>query len=531
VSVRQPVNLVWFKRDLRIHDHAPLSAAAKCGLVLPLYVLEPQLWQQPDASVRQYEFLIESLTALDAALRCLGQGLIVRVGEMLRVLAQLQSECTIQAIYTHEETGNAWTYARDLAVLAWAKNQRIPVHSFRQFGVVRGLIERKAWARQWHELMHAPKVTAPDRLAPLAIISAPLPSKTPLNLVPNTRLAGLDLPVGKSKQQLGGRVQAHETLHSFFDARGEKYTREMSAPLSATRACSRLSPYLALGCLSMREVYQAASKRQAKYADAGRSIYARSLGSFLSRLRWHCHFIQKLETEPALEFHNTHRGFDGLRESEIDLQRVARWARGETGWPLVDACMRSLNGTGWLNFRMRAMLIATSSYQLWQHWREPGLHLARMFLDFEPGIHWSQVQMQSAVTGINIPRMYNPVKQSQEQDPNGLFIRQWLPELAGVPNALIHTPWLLHAEQQRQFGVRLDLDYPMPMLNHETAARAAKAKLSAYWQRPEMAPLSAQVLRKHGSHKRTLTIGTKSAKPRKTTKTARIESKQRDLFD
>jgi len=136
--------------------------------------------------------------------------------------------------------------------------------------------------------------------------------------------------------------------------------------------------------------------------------------------------------------------------------------------------------------------------------------------------------MQSAVTGINIPRMYNPVKQSQEQDPDGRFIRQWLPELAGVPNELIHTPWLMHAEQQRQFGVRLDSDYPIPLMDHEAAARAAKAKLSAYWQRPDMAPLSALVLKKHGSHRRKLSIGAKSAEPGKR---AILKSRQRDLFD
>lgn len=528
MTQRPSVHLVWFKRDLRIHDHAPLSTAAKAGCVLPLYVLEPELWRQPDASPRQYAFLLESLSALNAALTNLGQALIVRIGGAVQVLAQLQTQCVIEAIYTHDECGNAWTYARDRAVFAWAKSQRIPVLSFRQFGVVRGLQERKAWARQWHELMHAPKALAPDSLTPLSLISDALPDYLALNKPRIMGLAGMSMPPGIEKQQLGGRVQALQTLHSFFDTRGERYTRQMSSPLSAASACSRLSPHLALGCMSLREVYQAANKRQQRYVEEGRSVYARSLASFLSRLRWHCHFIQKLESEPELEFYNTNRGFDGLRESEIDLQRVARWARGETGWPLVDACMRSLNATGWLNFRMRAMLIATSSYQLWQHWREPGLHLARMFLDFEPGIHWSQVQMQSAVTGINIPRMYNPVKQSQEQDPDGVFIRRWLPELAGVPNALIHAPWLMHAQQQRQFGVQLDSDYPLPMLDHEAGARAAKAKLSAYWQRPEMAPLSAQVLKKHGSHKRTLTIGVKSTKSRKTTK---AKSKQRDLFD
>jgi deoxyribodipyrimidine photo-lyase len=297
----------------------------------------------------------------------------------------------------------------------------------------------------------------------------------------------------------------------------------LSAPESAERVCSRLSPYLALGCMSLRECYQAARSAMQQHQDAGHSGFARSIQSFLSRLRWHCHFIQKLESEPAIEFFNTNRGFDGMRENAQDPLRIARWARGETGWPLVDACMRSLNATGWLNFRMRAMLIAVSSYQLWQHWREPGLHLARMFLDYEPGIHWSQVQMQSAVTGINIPRMYNPIKQSLALDPQARFIRRWLPELHAVPDALIHTPWLLSAQQQSQFGVVLEREYPRPMLDHVQAARAAKEKLTQAWNQPQMQELSAAVLKKHGSKAKRPAIGR--------SKRASQQSAQRDLFE
>jgi deoxyribodipyrimidine photo-lyase len=164
--------------------------------------------------------------------------------------------------------------------------------------------------------------------------------------------------------------------------------------------------------------------------------------------------------------------------------------------------MRMLRHTGWINFRMRAMLVAISSYHLWNHWREPGLHLARQFTDYEPGIHWPQVQMQSGVTGINIPRIYNPVKQSQDQDPNGEFIRRWIPELAAIPNALIHTPWLLPAAQQQRLGVRIGRDYPAPIIDHEQAARTAKARLTEWRRRPGMLDLSREVLAKHGSRKR-----------------------------
>ncbi len=135
-------------------------------------------------------------------------------------------------------------------------------------------------------------------------------------------------------------------------------------------------------------------------ADAQRPEgYAASLQSFEGRLHWHCHFIQKLESEPAIEQRNVHRGFDGLRnEGELtdeERRRLEAWCTGRTGFPFVDACMRSLIATGWINFRMRAMLVSFASYQLWLHWRATGEHLARQFLDYEPGIHWPQVRSTS----------------------------------------------------------------------------------------------------------------------------------------
>ncbi len=146
--------------------------------------------------------------------------------------------------------------------------------------------------------------------------------------------------------------------------------------------------------------------------------------------------MQKFETEPRIESTNLQLATRDLRPETPDPQTYTAWANGETGWPLVDACMRALDHQGWINFRMRAMLTSVASYQLWLHWRQPGLHLARRFVDYEPGIHWSQLQMQSGTTGINTLRIYNPVKQSPDQDPQGRFIRTWLPELAAVSRYL-----------------------------------------------------------------------------------------------
>jgi deoxyribodipyrimidine photo-lyase len=232
--------------------------------------------------------------------------------------------------------------------------------------------------------------------------------------------------------------------------------------------------------------------------------WGRALAAYEGRLHWHCHFIQKLETEPRLEWENLQQASAGLRPYTPDPEKLARWCRGETGWPLVDACMRFLDHHGWLNFRMRAMLMAVASYQLWLHWREPGLHLARQFVDYEPGIHWSQVQMQSGTTGINTLRIYNPVKQSQDQDPQGRFIRTWLPELSAVDDAWIHTPWRMPAAIQRRCGVRIDSDYPAPLVDHERAARLARQRIQEARRSGDARSQSRRIYQRHGSRRRRL---------------------------
>jgi deoxyribodipyrimidine photo-lyase len=221
-------------------------------------------------------------------------------------------------------------------------------------------------------------------------------------------------------RQAGGRGPALEILNSFLSERGEGYTKEMSSPVTAFNSCSRLSPHLAFGTVSIREVYQKTKSQSSGIKLQPKSIRGKwpsALKSFSSRLRWHSHFIQKLEDDPRIEFENMHAGYNGLRENNFNEEYFRAWAEGRTGYPMVDACMRALSATGWINFRMRAMLVSFASYHLWLHWREPALYLARLFTDYEPGIHYSQVQMQSGTTGINSVRIYNPIKQGIDHDP------------------------------------------------------------------------------------------------------------------
>lgn len=500
--------LVWFKRDLRTHDHVPLREAALRGRVLPLYIVEPDYWHGADTSGRHWDVVRESLLELRDALHQLGLPLIIRTGDAIDVLECLRREQAIQAMWSHEETGNAFTYQRDRRVAAWAEANRVAWTEIPQFGVVRRLKQRGGWVKRWEAHMNQPVQAMPAGIeAVTGCVSEPLPG---------TRDLGMQEDSCPHRQR-GGRKLALKYLVSFFAERGLSYHYQMSSPNTAPQACSRLSVPLSVGAISIREVLQRTVYERERARNSERN---RAFTAFEARLHWHCHFIQKFESEPELEFRNMNRGFDGMREDQFNPDHFNSWAKGETGLPFVDACMRRLQATGWINFRMRAMLVSVASYQLWLHWSLPAQHLAKLFTDYEPGIHYPQMQMQSGTTGINIPRIYNPVKQSQDQDPRGEFIRYWLPELRRLPDEMIHTPWSVDAPRLKRYGVTLGENYPMPVVEPEQAAREAKTHYTAWRQRTETRELSKAVLDKHGSRKKT----------HRSSKSLKQESRQKDLF-
>ncbi|WP_136644383.1 FAD-binding domain-containing protein [Tabrizicola sp. YIM 78059] len=472
--------LVWLKRDLRLADHPALTLAAGIGPVLPVHVVEPSVWSGPDASARQWAFVAECLEELRADLAALGLPLVVRVGEAVEVLARLCRQHRIGCIISHEETGNLATYARDRAVAAWAKGSGIRWTELPQSGVVRRLASRDGWAAARDGFMAAPLLPVPAMAAVPGVEPGQIPTARSLKLP--------DDPC--PHRQLGGRQRGLDLLDSFLTRRGEPYRSAMSSPLSAERACSRLSAHLAWGTLSVREVVQAAAARQAG-RPGGR--WGGALASFQSRLAWRDHFIQKLEDQPSIETQDLHP-LAIPRPRDSDPVRLAAWATGETGLPFLDACLRYLRATGWLNFRMRAMVTSVASYHLWLDWRVTGQHLARQFTDYEPGIHWPQVQMQSGTTGINIPRIYNPVKQGKDQDPTGAFIRAWVPELAPVPDVFLHEPWKWPEARRLLFR-----RYPEPIIDIATAARTAREAIWSARKTPAFAAQAARIVQRHAS--------------------------------
>ncbi|SEI90477.1 Uracil-DNA glycosylase [Deinococcus reticulitermitis] len=483
------VQVVWFKRDLRLRDHAPLAEAARRGPVLPLYVYEPEQLAHEEFGGHHLSYLGECLRELSDGLASLGAPLVLRRGEVTEVLEGLHAEHPIAGLWSHEETGNGVSFQRDRRVRAWARARGVPMTELPQNGVVRRLRDRDGWAATWEERMTAPIVAGPEQLHGVQAGSCGVLSHAELGVGANTK-----------RIPPGGEAAAHEVLHSFLTVRGVNYMREMSSPVTAEESCSRLSAPLAFGTVSLREVLQATRQRlaQVRGDETADPRWVRSLRSFESRLHWHCHFMQRLESEPAMEVRNLNPAFDGLRpdvgQAGWNAEHFGRYQAGQTGYPLVDACLRMLLETGWLNFRMRAMLMSFSSQLLWLHWRRPGLFLAHHWLDNEPGIHWAQTQMQSSTVGINKVRIYNPTLQAREQDPSGDFIRRWVPELADVPTDFIHAPW--------EWSGAGRLAYPAPVVDAAAAAREARRRIASVRATPEFEPQARRVYLKHGSRKK-----------------------------
>ena len=441
--------LVWFKRDLRLRDHAALAEALHFENALGLVVIEPQWLNSPECDPRHVGFLLDCVAELRGELAARGLPLRVRIGAMPEVLHTLRHEFHFSHLFSHEETGPGWSWTRDRAAADWCRSQGVHWTELPQAGVVRCLRSRTGWAGRWAQRMNAPEAPAVRSFK----------STAGLEVCALPTLRDLGLPALNAALPAAGERAAWAVLDGFLAGRGRDYRRAMSSPFTAAERCSRLSAHLAFGTVSMRCVHQATEARIAATPDRG---LADGLRGFASRLRWHCHFMQKLEDEPAIEWRNVARSVDGLRAgdgvnpSPIDRERLQAWCEGCTGYPMVDACMRQLRATGWLNFRMRAMLVSFAAYHLGLHWREPGLFLARQFLDFEPGIHWSQMQMQSGTSGINTLRIYSPAKQARDQDPQGLYIRLWVPEMgtAAYPPPIVDERKALAAAKEALYGLR-----------------------------------------------------------------------------
>jgi len=314
--------------------------------------------------------------------------------------------------------------------------------------VKRGIRNRQNWIKGWNEYVKGPLVNLD--LKNLVILD-PNNFKGDFNIISTKTFPNKNI-------QPGGTSNGIKYLESFLTKRIKNYTKNISKPEESRSSCSRLSPYISWGNLSSRYVWQKAKKT----IKNSNSLF--QISSFLSRLRWNAHFIQKFEMESSIEFKSINRGYLSLNKIK-NKKFIDLWEQGKTGYPLVDASILCLKETGYLNFRMRSMIVSFFTHHLWQPWQDSSHFLARNFLDFEPGIHYPQLQMQAGETGINTIRIYNPTKNAIEKDNNAIFIKKWIPNLKVVPIPLIFEPWKLSIIEQKLYSCKIGKDYPHPIVD------------------------------------------------------------------
>ena len=479
---KEIINIVWIKRDLRSQDHEPLFKAEQEGIpYIIIYMFEPSIIKYPDTSPRHLQFVYHSIQHLNKVLNPFKRKINICNGEAEDIFNFLQNQFIIKNIFSYQESGTNTTFNRDKKIALFCTKNGIVWQEFQRDGVLRGITNRDNWSKLWHQKMHAPVIYNQYSISKLKDLEHPFILDDSLRNI---------LEIYPKQYQPPGEKNGWRYLESFVNKRGFDYHRYISKPVESRISCSRLSPYLAWGNMSIRQVYRFIG------THPNGEFNKRAFTGVLTRLHWHCHFIQKFEVECRYEIECINKGYE-LLEHKRNEDYLKAWMTGMTGFPLIDACMRAVENTGWINFRMRAMVVSFLTLNLDQDWRDGVYHLARQFLDYEPGIHYPQFQMQAGTTGINTVRLYNPVKNSQEHDAEGVFIKKWIPELKNVPTEHIHEPNNMTPMEQLFCGVMIGEDYPEPIVNLKDSAKFARDKIWGHREHNEVKKENKRILRMH----------------------------------
>jgi len=501
-SAHRAPAIVWFRDDLRLADQPALAQAAASGLpLICVWIHDPHAsGERPEGGAACW-WRHESLRALEAALAARGGRLLLLQGDEATTLDALVTETGAQAVYWNRRYGAAQREV-DRALKASLRERGVSVESFS------GQLLNEPWtvlnqsgepfqvfSAYWRACLRVGDPPPPEG-EPERMIFQSLPARLTqraskldaLGLAPRAP----DWSGGLREAWPAGEEAALERLRAFLATDLDAYAGERDEPGDA--ATSRLSPYLAVGAISPRQVW--AALRAAQHAHGrGSARRAASAEKFASELGWRefCHYQRFHYADLATR--NLRPAFDAMPWRK-DAAGLKAWQRGLTGYPLVDAGMRELWHTGWMHNRVRMVAASFLSKHLLIDWRAGESWFWDTLVDADPAsnpANWQWVA-GSGVDAAPYFRIFNPVLQGQKFDPRGTYVRHWVPELADLPDALVHQPWKASAQQLEAAGVRLGKDYPEPVVEHELArqraleafAQTGKAKgLAASRQDPE----------------------------------------------
>ncbi len=435
--------LVWHRRDLRTTDNAALLAATQDGIPVPVFVIDPFFFREKrETCDDRILFMRECLEDLQEQYRQKGSELQILYGNTPDVLVELAEQLNAR-VYYNFDTNMPFGRTRDNKI---AGNNRFK--GFSSDAIIRTPYNRTEWREHCTKHFQTPIPELPKNL--------PLPPQLKQILLAEIMHT---YGIKKQKQNVpkGGTASAKKRLLDFL-SRIQEYPRSISSPNTAENGCSRISAHLSFGCMSIREVYQATRKYTKQ---------SRAQAFFLARLYWNQHFTQKMQDFPQLSTTAVNPVF--ATQGEYDEEKTRAWKEGRTGYPLVDASIRCLKQTGWINFRMRAMIASFYCDLLNQPWQIGADFMHYHLIDADTAINYAQWQMQAGVVGAHPPRIYNPIKQAYEQDPEGTFIKQWVPELQETPLERIHEP-----HKPTLLIELIPQKYPAPIIELSTATQQAR---------------------------------------------------------
>jgi deoxyribodipyrimidine photo-lyase len=423
--------VVWFRRDLRVNDHLPLWRAAARGEVIPVFVLDRALLFHPETAVARVAFMLACLQSLDADLRARSGRLIVRLGDPVQLLPALLRETQADGIYAYIDYERIYGRARDARLNQIMAEQNLPIRWFEPIAGTGELMPYPDYRQFWYSAIAAALVPPPSRVV--------VPVEVPSEAIPD--VAALGLIQDRKVIPPAGTAAARQLLQEFLTEKTDRYYWQLSLP--SAEATSGLSPHIKFGVISVRECVQAAQQRLKQSTDQRVQL---SLKQFISRLRWGSGFGQRFRYLPQLELRSLYSVFDEQGWA-FDLDLYQAWQKGETGFPIIDAAAKCLQATGgWLalNFRTRAIYASFLSNLLGMDWRYGALHFMQHLIDGDCPIDHYQWAMQAGVTHCldkSWTRIYNPAQAAVDRcDPQGLFIKRWIPELANLPPEQLGSP-------------------------------------------------------------------------------------------